>query len=427
MADIFVNSNAVGLNDGTTWANAYITFALAVTASISSDRIIIATVHSESIGVNTTYTLAGNNLIISSTVSGTNTITYQKAAAPQISSSANISLAFAGNTSFFNGVWVEGGKATGTPDCLFYECTIKCGTFGNPGSSSVGPVALGTSSEYNYCDISNESTNSVGGVVVAGNRTVVEMLGGSISSSRITENANHSAFGITLDASIVADGVDCSGFQTDNLLRVVSGVNSRARITRTRLNANTTTLSTLTATEIGCDITIEAVDSANTVNRRYRVSNQGQLFSDSTIKLSNVNFSHSNKIETNATASEFFNAVRFLIATDHADFSTAKTINIEVAQDGTTTGLTDSELWFEIIYPDDLTSSYLVDSSRAADNQSSAVLTTSIESWDGLSGTNVKQKVSLATTQTGKEGSFEIYACLSKTSSSAYVTVNGIA
>ena len=108
MADIFVNSNAVGLNDGTTWADAYITFALAVTASISSDRIIIATVHSESIGVNTTYTLAGNNLIISSTVSGANTVTYQKAAAPQISPSANISLTFAGNTSFFNGVWVEG-------------------------------------------------------------------------------------------------------------------------------------------------------------------------------------------------------------------------------------------------------------------------------------------------------------------------------
>lgn len=426
MADIFVNSNAAGANSGVDWANAYITLALAVTSSISGDRIIIANVHSENLGVNTTYTLSGNNVIVSSTVTGTNTVTYQKATAAQIGVSANISISFTGNTSFFNGVWIESGNAIRTPNCLFYESTLKCGAFGNPGTASIGPSTSGTSSEYNYCNMANLSTNSQDGVIIIDNRTIVEVLCGSILSLRTTENANHSAFEVTLDGSLSADGVDCSGFQTDNLLKVVSGVNSRARITRTRLNANTTTLSTLTATEIGCDITIEAVDSANTVNRKYRASNQGQLFSDSAIKLSDINFSYSNKIETNATAQEFFNPVRFLIATDFSDFSTAKTINIEVAQDGTTTGLTNTELWFEIVYPDDLTSSYLVDSSRATDNQSSAALTTSAEAWDGLSGTNVKQKVALATTQTGKEGSFEIYACFSKPSTSVYVTVNGV-
>lgn len=428
MADVFLRDSAGGTASGADWANASLTMAAAVALLSADDRLIVADDHAETYSANTTYTFPGNNMIISSTVSGSTTVTYSIASTAQVTSNGNFGLETVGNNSYFAGVFLEGGNSFKTPDCLFYECTLNCGAdSANPATSWLSPNTAGASCEYNYCDITNKSTGSTQGVIRVANRTVVEMTGGSVSSDRTTANAGHAAMDVALDASIISDGIDFSGFQTANLLLVDTGSSSRVRVTRALLNASTTVLSNVTSTEIAADITIEAVDSANTVTRKYRVSNLGELISDSTIKLSDANFSYSNEIKTNANAREFFSPVRFPIAVGFADFSAARTIVCEVAQDGTTTALDDTDVWIEVMFPDDTTAAYLVETSRAADNLSGANLTTSTEAYDGLSGTNVKQLIELTTTLTGKEGPFEVFICVAKPSISAYCTVKSIA
>ena len=422
MANVFYDVDAVGLADGTTWANAYTDAVTAWAALLANDILAIAVTSMETLASNSTSLIAPTGvLVITSTVSGVDTITYQKSTIVNIESPQNsfgdINLDM--NIGVVNGLKLMAGRRVTLTDAIYNECGWIVNSI-----ASNGGLSLNGSTVQNYCDTESISTSFSGTVMNGSLRTIHKVLGGSLTSG--STNTSQNAFGAPREGYLFVDDVDCSNF-AGGALMAIGGVSGTGKATRCALNAATTDLYKGTPTQVAFSGVAHACDSSNTTNRKYQKTFLGELISDTGIKLSDSNFSYSNKLISASGVYAFFSPFRVLIAVDFADFTTSKTITVEVAQDGTTTGYNDDELWAEVTSPDGLTAKYLITSTRAADNQSGATVPVSTEAYDGLSGTNVKQKIEVVIPSGGKEGSFEVYVCLAKPSSTAYVTVKSIA
>jgi hypothetical protein len=422
MSDFFVNSNASGSNDGSTWANAFATFSLGVAALSANDRLIVANVHSETLPGTSSFTLPSNSIITSSTVSGSTTVTSIKATSVQVESISNHTITMTGNSSSAYGLKLDIGNKFNVRDVTFDDCDIDVARTDNFGGMIITSqdAWLKLINTHVFCDRTSRNAP----IIDVTSRCQLYMLAGSIGGT--SASVNQKPIRVQDGATISVDSVDFSDSLNTTLIDANNEKVGRIRVVNCAINANVTDL--ISSPAVGAsDIIFENTGNANTSFRRYRPVKYGELFSESVIKLSDSNFSASNKLVSNANSSEFFSPLRVLLNTDFADFSTSKTITIEVAQDGTTTGLTDTEFWIEIVYPDDTTNEYHFESSRAVNSASGSLLTSSAESYDGLSGTNTKQKIEITTTQTGKDGAFELFGCLAKTSTTAYITVSSIA
>lgn len=417
MADIFVNSNAVGLNDGSDWANAY-TSITSTTSAADNDRVIVANVHSETFGAATTLTYGSNISIICSTVSGTNTVTETESSILNLQVNANLDLTFnATDGGSIYGLQIESGQ-----DLVFNEfrterCKLICGG-ANPSSCFIGPAAAGSSWESYHCDHDSASTVATQSVIRTSNRTKAKILGGTLSTS--SANNAQLAFEIFADSTILVDAVDCTGFDRPNLVGVISSNDGYVQLTNIKVNSATTNLLESTTTKQGATIIIHAVDDTNN-QRSYNNEYRGQRFSDDNIYIANADAfqNQSHRFETNSVTKGLVEPLRLELAHGIADFSSLRTLTIEIAQDGTTTNLTDAEVWIEVNYPGALNQT-LMDDNRAANTPAAVNQPTSTETWTGLSGTNARQALSVTTTQLGVNGLYSVYLCVAKPSTTVY-------
>lgn len=418
MSNLFVNSNAVGLNDGSNWANAYATLLLAAAATASGDTIAMAENHTETNGANTTYAFASNVNLTCSTVTGVDTITATKALNDQLITQPvlNDSITFNGTNLYIYGIQTSSSLSTTLVGSIVTEqCTLGTNTGGNnQGNFSVssnGSSWLSIDDTFDAGLSSSTNASTFG----YGSRTVLRFIRPTVASIR------PKIFPIPQGGFLSVDGGDLS--QCTSTILVSNSVEASFSLTNILISTSITTLAENTP-EIGSIGIIEGVDSVSSVNRQYRSQALGELFSDTGIVLDATNPSNlitSNKIVTNTSAKEFFKYARFPVAFGWADFSTAKTIDIEFCQDGAVTPLTDTEIWFEFQYPDGTTAKYLIDTDRAANNQSGTNHAISTAVWSGLSGTSVKQKGSVTSSLTGKAGTYQVFVCLAKPNTTVYV------
>jgi len=418
MADIFVDSNAVGSNDGTTWANAVATLVIADGTASAGDTIAIADNHTETNAANTTYAFADNVKLICSTVSGSTTITATTALNDQLITQVALdnTIIIKGVNLYIYGIHVSSSSSLSVDDSVTTEnCkfTYNTGAVNAAAFNIIANNNSWTSINDEFISTANSSINAA--AINIAQRTSCLMINPKITTTRARMFETGQGGGFTLVGGDASASTSTVLFENSNISSIVAtGLVMPSTITDIALND----------VAVGAVLTVEGCDNANTVNRQYRGLYQGELFSDTGIVLDSTNPAStvtSNKIVSNANAQEFFIPVRFSITKGWADFSTSKTINIEFCQDGTATDLTDAEIWIEVQYPDDTTSLYHQDSDRASDNQSAANQATSTASWTGLSGTNAKQKCLVTTTQTGKAGPYQVFVCLAKPSTTVYV------
>ena len=422
MADVFVNSAAAGGGTGADWPNAFTTLAAGVAALSNGDRLILAETSSETASANTTFTLPGNNVIISSTVSGTNTITYSPATSAQFAITSNNLLTINGSNSTMVGCYFVGGNDLNMGLGWYTEdCNLFCGN-GNGNSSSI--TALGNGSTWKSVNDTrgNLSVNSVQPVIESGSRTLICMLGGTLSSARTSNNTNHVAFECVNTSTITACGVDCSGFQMSRLADLPSG--GYLNLNKIRLNALTTEIYNESSIDRALEIRMDAVDDANEVNRQYYFSWTGRVDSDTSIALDTTNPSSQSvslQFDTSANASEYFEPLRYPISYGWADFSSARTFGVEIVQDGVSTLLNSAQAWIELRAPDGTTAGYDLFTSKSSNNGNGVNYPASTAAWTGLSATNSRQTISLTTDGNGKAGPYTLYFCLSPASTTANV------
>ena len=422
MADVFVNSAATGGGTGADWPNAFTTLAAGVAALSNGDRLIWAESSSESASTNTTVSFPGNNTIISSTVSGTNTITYSPATSAQFSISTTNVLTLDGNNSAMLGCYVVSGVSLNLSDGWYTEdCTLACGNGGNNGPSI---EVIGNGSTWKSVNDTrmNLSTLSVQPVIESGSRTTACLLGGTVSSARTSNNTNHVAFEAVNTSTITACGVDCSGFQMSRLSDLPSG--GYLNLDRIRLNALTTQMYNESSTERALEVYMTAVDDANEVNRQYYFSWTGGVDTDTSIALDTTDPSSDSvslQFDSSANAQEYFEPLRYPISYGWVDFSSARTFSVEFVQDGASTLLNNAQVWIELRAPDGTTSAYDLFTTKASDNQSGTNYPASTAAWTGLSATNSRQTASLTTDGTGKAGPYSLYFCVSPASTTVNV------
>jgi len=108
---------------------------------------------------------------------------------------------------------------------------------------------------------------------------------------------------------------------------------------------------------------------------------------------------------------------RFKIGSVRADFSTSKTITVELVHDdqgsGTSNRFTNAEAWIEVYRPNSSDAGVLVESNGLTNSFATATSNAdSSETWTGTSMTSENtEKITLDTTTSGGEGWADVYIC----------------
>lgn len=385
MAFIFVDSTAVGLNDGSTWADAYTSFSSSISA-LDGDTVAVSTNHSESLPSTTLYAFGSNISIINCIPSGVADII-------ELEYNPTIQLFSAGVQDVdFNcddgcsiyGMNIAAGRVLGFGDFRTERCVLQCGF---NGSSSPNFSAQGSSQSWeSYYDRRiNLSATSTEPVVFSSNRSFIQLFCGTIESARTVESSAHTAVRTSDTSSLLVDGVDCSNFEMSTFYE--SSNNNGALIARNcKLNNNTVNMeSSISASKQGQKVSIDAVDQSSS-QKSYTNEYRGIRQSDTAIYIdeptSLLNQSH--KIDVNSIPKGITEPLRLELAHGVADFSSAKTFRVEFVQDGIATTLTDAQIWMEIRYPL-ANNGYAYDTDRAINSQLAATQPVSLASWVGLS------------------------------------------
>lgn len=429
MADLYVYHSGSNTAPYDTWAKAANLLVTAGAASSAGDTIIVAVDHLETGTASVIVIFPSVNITPVKIYSANRTTgAYEIATSIQFDyNNSGYDMTFRGSFVIF-GLYFSAGDDinTGTTyNVMKWHDT----TFEQTGANSkLNVTASRVSSFYHNCNFIATNTSIFTGWFSFGSDVNVLM-----QCCTITSAASHlstSSIFISAGVHTICNVVNCdfsgidSGRLVENNNTSISGYR-QYKFTNCVLNSSTTTL---LFNNIGAevDFIFENIDSANTVYRRQRNNIYGALFSETgiyrTAGASNGTTNFSDKIVSNVSAVPIFAPVRFKVASLWVDVSTAKTFTVEFAQDGTTTPLTDAEIWIEVDYPDDTTSISLCENDRLVDISGTPVnQTTSTEAWTGLSGTNVKQKCSVTTSNTGKEGPCNVWINVAKTSTTVYV------
>ena len=128
MATIYVDSNAVGTNDGSSWANAYALLSSADTAAVGGDTVLIASNHTES--TISTYTFASTSAASPITIISSNSGTSAYQAGAYIGrSSTTAGISIQGNiichgvsfvSAYTNGI----NNHSGADRQAYYDCSF---------------------------------------------------------------------------------------------------------------------------------------------------------------------------------------------------------------------------------------------------------------------------------------------------------------
>ena len=205
-----------------------------------------------------------------------------------------------------------------------------------------------------------------------------------------------------------------------NLLDGTSNNDGLVKVLNCKINSALTNIVSDSATKQGATITVHAVDELNN-QRVYNYEYRGERDSSDAIYINSPDSfdNQSHEFITNSITKGLSDPLRLELTHGIADFSSAKTLTVEIVQDGTTTNLTDAQVWIEVAYPG-ANNQTLYDDNRADNTPSATTQPTSTQTWVGLSGTNARQSLSVTTTQTGINGLYTVYLCVAKPSITLY-------
>lgn len=355
MATYYVYSGATGLNNGTSWTDAYTAFGSAVTAaSASGDIIKVHKTHTENVGAGTTYTfLADVRVVVVDkdasdvlAVMGTGGYIGNNASAFSVTLNGAFKVFIYGLT-----LRVEGGNASislNSSDGGHFELEQFYSWIGstNPGCR----LNLGTNV--------NNYTKLIGATLRFGNASqsmvpsgYVEIYGGSISSAGTAPSTfirNTTNKFVTADVPI--EGMDLSFLGSGTLIGDFQNASGTFKFVNCKLGTNYVILATQTLTNksSASAFLFDCASTDNNVNFAFADA-FGTLVIDTSIYFTSGAAALSWKITTTANCSFYTPFISPWIDMYNATLSSLSPY-IEILRDGSTTAYKDNEVWVEMAY-----------------------------------------------------------------------------
>lgn len=354
MATYRVWSGASGANNGTSWTDAYTSFASAVSAATASGDIILVHYTSQlNLAADTTFTFLNNVSVISVDKDASDAPTAMGTGGWIGHSTTTYGITLAGAYRvYLYGITLRLASsstrtinlaATDGADQTIENCYLWVGT-----TASGGSVILGAgSSSSNGSVWSKNSTWRFGAAsqgITLGARLLVE--GGSISSAGSAPSTLFNSF-YPNAAPVWFRGVDLSFLGSGTLVGSAGSGAVTFNFDRCLLGTSYVALATQTPANLSAAEVYILDCSTGSAQGLYGYHNaQGSVVSDTGIKLTASAAGQSWKVTTTANASFYTPFVTPWISFYHSGTS-AITPRIEILRDGSTTAYNNDEVWSE--------------------------------------------------------------------------------
>lgn len=300
MTAYYVRSGAGGSANGTSWANAYLTLAAALSGKAAGDVFYIAEDHAESTGSNVTLASPGTSaspcfFYCVDHAGSVPPVSADLRTTATISTSGNNSLVLNGTWGEVYGITFTAGNSTGSPTLglcdngsdfqKFVNSALHIGSSGSGGTLSAGPVTGGGSCRTELYNTTVQFANTSQSINVNGTllwrNTASAISGATLPNTLIIPGSSARM------ARVFCEGVDLSALGSGKTLvsTNTSGGSGAVLFKDCKLGASVTICGTPSAPG-NIDVDVVNCDSGSTNYRNERYRYAGTLTTETTIVLS---------------------------------------------------------------------------------------------------------------------------------------------
>lgn len=432
MATIHVWSGATGANDGTSWTDAYTSFASAVTNVTNSDEILVHYTHSEGASGDTTYTFTNTDVRVYSVDKDSSDALTAMGTSGSIDASGSLTIFGATDgIVYFHGITLD--STAGTPEAI----NVRSGTRGAvefedcylwmSGNNSASSISLIVSTDdqgyirFKECTFRFASSDQH---LILGGR--IEIEGGEITSAGTAIDEFFQLGGRNPGTNIYFNGFDLTHMGTTPVLcELLTGTASLVIFNNCKLPSNLTFLGSQTSITKGAYsvLLFDCAQGDSHIEIGY-ADPRGTLTVDTSINFTTGAAGLSWKIVTTANCSFEHPFVTPWIDLFH-DGTSAITPRLEILRDGSATAYQDDEVWGEFGYKGttgNVLLTFVNDRMTPRGTAANQAAGAGLGSWTGEGGTAWSGKVEATSSITPAEtGYIRGRVCVGEPSSTVYV------
>lgn len=438
MAVIYLRSTTGSdANDGSTWALAKATLAAALTAAGAGGTVYVSQVHAESQASVMTLTSPGtaNAPVMVLCVNDAAGPPTTLATSATVSTTGNNTLTLGNGFAYIYGVSFIAGNSTGTANLSVTNSgnaaigwTFEAGLLKLGGTGSASVIGFSSTTHNVYMFLINtklEFGNAFQKLSAKGNMkwlNTASAIQGTVPNTLVTSGYPQPG------TDLLVSGVDLSAMGSGKVLVDASGpfiTASRYRFCNCKLGASVGVMSTAIPSVGGAIVTLENCDSADTNYRMEHYKYQGSIKAETAKIRSGGASDGTTPLSWNMSTLAVSSFVSPLDSPPVGLWidatGSAKTLTLEIAQDGAATALNNDEIWLEVDY---MGMSGYPTSSTASNRKtnimaSAAAQPASTVTWNNMT-TPTRQSLAVTFTPQ-KSGYIQARVMLAKPSITVYV------